>query len=75
MKQGKYNTEIGAKRAARFYHNSCIVLFRDGSFDWFPLGHPIGEFNDNGQFVRANGHSIIARCFLKANGDYAWRPQ
>jgi hypothetical protein len=71
--EGKYRTEIGAKRAAGNEANACIVRFADGSFDWFPLGHPIGEFV-NGQFVRARrGYDIVARCRIKANGDTVWR--
>ncbi len=50
---GEYKTEIGAKRAANKNLNSVVVRFPDGSYDWFPPGHPVGEYVGGGRFVKA----------------------
>ncbi len=45
METKTYGTETGAKRAAAAYkgYNPVIVELADGSFDWFPLGHPLPQ--------------------------------
>lgn len=52
-KNGEYKSELAAKRAANKNLNSVIVCYRDGSFDWFPHGSPVGEFNSRGNFQKA----------------------
>jgi hypothetical protein len=58
--EGKYFTELAAKKGASKFSNPCIVRFSDGSFDWFPLGHPIGYY-ENGKFVESVNYAIISR--------------
>lgn len=70
---GKYKSELAAKRAAASYPNSCIVDFRNGTYDWFPQGHPIGEYDGTGKFIKSTGHQIVARCRLTLRGDYKWQ--
>jgi hypothetical protein len=43
MQTKNYRTEAAAKRAASKAHSPVIVELADGSFDWFPLGHPLPE--------------------------------
>lgn len=38
-----YRTETQAKRAANKAHSPVIVELHDGSFDWFPAGHPLPQ--------------------------------
>ncbi len=41
QEQKTYRTETAAKRAASKPHTPVIVELSDGTFDWFPLGHPL----------------------------------
>jgi hypothetical protein len=43
MQQKTYATEAAAKRAASKPHNPVVAEMPDGTFDWFPLGHPLPE--------------------------------
>jgi hypothetical protein len=76
---GKYTSELAAKRASGKTEGYCIVEFRNGSertYDYFPQGHPIGEFQDTErgrQFVKATNHTIICRAYKQANGKIVWR--
>lgn len=38
-----YRTEATAKRAANKAYDPAIVELKDGSYDWFPLGHPLPQ--------------------------------
>lgn len=38
-----YATEAAAKRAANKAYTPAIVELSNGSFDWFPAGHPIPQ--------------------------------
>lgn len=38
-----YGTEAAAKRAANKAYGPVVVELKDGSFDWFPQGHPLPE--------------------------------
>ena len=62
---GTHKSESAAKHAANKKLNSVVVKFSDGTFDWFPQGHPIGEnCNPDGhgqRFIKANNYTIIAR--------------
>ncbi len=55
-----YKTEIGAKRAANKNLNPIVARLSDGTYDWFPQGHPIGRY-ENGQFVKDSDARIVAR--------------
>jgi len=77
--EGKYNSELAAKRASGKTEGNCIVEFRGENgkrtYDYFPQGHPIGEFESNGsgKFIKATNHKIVARAYRKANGDIVWK--
>jgi hypothetical protein len=43
MESKTYKTETAAKRAANKPYNPVVVELSDGSFDWYPLGHPLPE--------------------------------
>ncbi len=38
-----YRSETAAKRAANNAHSPVVVQLADGSFDWFPVGHPLPQ--------------------------------
>lgn len=63
--EGKYKSESAARKARNKNLNTVIVEFSDGMFDWFPQGHPIGDFQQvagkGRQFVRAEGYEIVER--------------
>ena len=72
---GSYKSELAAKRG-HCNDGNCIVRFDDGTWDWFPQGHPIGEFvnNERGrQFVKATNCEIIARARKTVSGNIVWR--
>jgi hypothetical protein len=71
--EGKYKSELSTKRAAgRVVEGTCIVKFRDESYDFFPLGYLIGQFVA-GQFVKATNYKIVARAYRQSNGDIVWK--
>jgi hypothetical protein len=70
--QGNYKSELLAKRAFSRFEGTCIVKFSDGSYDFFPLGYPIGKVVD-GQFVKATNYKIVARAHQQSNGDIVWK--
>ena len=56
-----YKTEAGAKRAANKNLNPVVARMGDGTYDWFPQGHPIGSTDHNGNFIKDSGAVIVAR--------------
>ncbi len=38
-----YRTETAAKRAANNAYSPVVAVLADGSYDWFPAGHPMPQ--------------------------------
>ncbi len=38
-----YRTETAAKRAANNAYSPVVAVLADGSYDWFPAGHPLPQ--------------------------------
>lgn len=49
-----YRTEGAAKRAANNALSPVVVQLQDGSFDWFPQGHPLPQGAVKVSFYQVN---------------------
>jgi hypothetical protein len=70
--EGKYKSDLSAKRAAGRVEGTCVVKFSDESYDFFPFGYPIGKFVD-GQFVKATTYEVVARAYRQSTGKIVWK--
>ena len=43
MQTKTYSTQTGAKRAANKAYSPVVAQLSDGTYDWFPQGHPLPQ--------------------------------
>jgi hypothetical protein len=60
--EGKYFTELAAKRDAAKYFEPFIVRFSDGTYDWFGKDQEVGYY-ENGKFVESVNYTITSTYY------------